>query len=233
MSTAVKWSGDGLANGAFTTSSFGTGDTPPSSVTGSTLAVATGTPRSPVMAPANGTGTSYATWTIPSELANWGFRFMFRRTAASNAIIASIDDASGAKAASFDFSTSGNLRLSTLASGVNVNAFVSAAVIPADNSWQRVEYREDSAGNWGIRLYAADGYTPSQVATGTKVPQAAKTLRVGRISGAVATTGLQLDDILLLDTADYPGSAVPPPVSPFHIYTATGVVVGARAHRIA
>lgn len=232
MGTAVKWSGDGLSNGAFTTSSFGTGDTPPSSVTGSALSVGASSLRSPSMVVADGTGLGYATWTLPTVLTNWGLRFYFEKTALSTAIITTVDDGSGAKAASFDFTTSGNLRMSTLASGVNVNAFVSTAVLPVDGTRMRCEYKENSSGVWNIAYYLGDGYTPIEVGSGTKTPQPAKTLRVGRISGAVATTGLKLDDIMLLNTADYPGSVVPPPDSPFRIFTATGVVAPARAHRL-
>lgn len=199
MATIRSWSGVGLSPGALTTSSAGTGDTAFSSITGTALTVDASGPRSPQIKVADGTGTSYATWTV-GPLTNWAIRFYVTKSS-SAAFVFQVNDGATDKAAGFDFNTGGSLRLSARQGGTNVNLWVATAAFPVDTR-MRVEYTETSAGAWTVAYYTGDSTTAVQTGSGTKTtPQSAVTVWAGRISGAVATTNLFLDDLAVGDNA--------------------------------
>ena len=200
MGVIKSWGGAGLTSGTtITTGTNGTGDTAFSSVTGTACKVANDGIRTPCLGVDDGTGLAYGQWTI-SALGNWSLKLMVKvTTAASGLIFASTSDASSNKVTGFDFTASGQLRLSTNPSGTNTNFQVFAAAFPT-GSWTRIEYAETAAGAWTCAYYAGDSSTPIASASGTKATaQTMASVRVGRIAAAVASSGLKLDDIAVAD----------------------------------
>lgn len=202
MTRIRSWAGDGLSAGALTTSSAGTGDTAFSSVS-SGLEIAASGSRSPCLSVPDGTGIRIATWTLGSPLtAGYAMRFRYTVGALSGVIIAQSNDSGGNKSAAFDFNASGNLRFSTRAGGTNTIPWVASAVSPTGTE-VRVEYREVTSGGsttWALAYYLGDSSTPVQSASGTKAAvQDVQSFNFMRFSGAVATTGLTMDDFAVDD----------------------------------
>ena len=201
MAVIKAWAGAGLTpGGTITTATAGTGDTVFVAVTGTACTVAADGIRTPCIGVTNGTGLAYGQWSGLGPLSNWSLKFMVKTTtAASGLIIASTSDASSNKVTGFDFTSSGQLRLSTNP-GSNVNFHVFPAAFPL-GTWTRVEYTEATGGAWTCAYYNGDSGTPIASGSGTKATaQTMAQVRVGRIAAAVASSGLFLDDIVLADS---------------------------------
>lgn len=222
MAVIKSWAGDGLSAGALTTSSAGPGDTAFDSLTGTGLTVTTDGIRSPCIASPDGAGLLYARWNATP--ANWALRFYVKlHTASSGEFIAGAYDSASNKVTAFDFNSSGQLRLSTNP-GANVNFHVATAAFPLD-TWVRVEYTETAAGAWTLAYYTGDSTVAIGTGSGTKAtPQALASVRFGRLTGAIASSGLRFDDLALADTASFIGSASGLPASPWYAITSGGLV---------
>lgn len=210
MAVVSRWYGTGLAEGDFTVASVGTDDTAPNSVTGAAnvdVIASTLPGLNRAIGVVDGTGLGYGSW-ILSDLNAFALRFYMRRLGDSTAIFAQINDTAGDKLAGFDCTTSGMLRLSTKAGGVNANSWVGTLPLPTDGTWLRCEYKEDAAGNWTVAYYNGHDTTPVETGSGTKTHQVARTLQLGRLSGAVATSGLAVAGMAIGNSAVLLGPAV-------------------------
>ena len=205
MAVIKAWAGAGLTpGGTITNSTAGDGDTPFDSVTGTACVITADGIRTPCLGVNDGTGLAYGQWSGLGPLSSWSLRFMVKlTTAASGLIIATTSDASSNKVTGFDFTSSGQLRLSTNP-GSNSNFHVFSAAFPV-GTWTRVEYTEATGGAWTCAYFNGDSATPLASASGTKsTPQTLTQARLGRIAAAVASSGLRIDDIVLADSTPLP-----------------------------
>lgn len=224
MAIVKSFAGDGLSNGAITTGTAGAGDTHFDALTGTGLAVVTEGIRPPCIGVPDGTGLLYATWTV-TTLSNWAARFYIKTaTAPNNGTFFSTYDASTNKVTAIDFNSSGQLRLSTNP-GTNVNFNVANVAFPL-GQWVRVEYTEFASGAWTLAYYPSDATVATYSASGTKATaQTVTAVRVGRLTGANASSGLYYDDIAVADAAT-PIGPVPSgaPATPWSAITSEGLV---------
>ena len=234
MATVRQWSGDGLAPGALTTSSAGTGDTPFTSISGTGLAVAAGGLHAPRISVPDGAGLVNATWTLAAALGTWAVRLYVRTTTApSGGVFFNAYDGGGNKVVGMDFTSSGALRLATKPSTTTINFYVAPTAFPLDTEI-RIDYTETAAGAWTVAYYVGDDTTPIHSSSGTKATaQTISSLVIGRLAAAPTYSGLFIDSIALTDTASPIGPVVTAPPPPlWHIRTAGGWV-GARLHVVA
>lgn len=211
MADIVKWSGAGLSAGTLTTSSAGTGDTAPTAISGTApTIVASGTraPRISILGSPSAT-QSVAYWTIPAQ-AQGGGRFYWTSPPAPPAsgtfpIILQVN--SGATLLFYiDISSTRRFNLRDSAGILQQGASDSWV----ENTLYRIEWTVDHAtGVIAARFFLGESTTHSLQLGGTSAVLGATHDRVyiGKVT-AIDVGQMFVDDILVTNTATYPGRAI-------------------------
>lgn len=223
MVAVMKWSGDGLTAGAFSTASVGSGDSAPSAVVGSGLAlVGSGTraPQIQVTPPAGGAETS-TTWVFPSQ-SQGGGRFYWTSPSAlpaSGQIPYFFEMYSGANRLwSLDFTSTGrfNLRSNTAVLQQGATGMVQPS------TQYRVEWTFSNATNTvSVNIFEGESRTLYLSLGGVAtVASSHDSIKIGRMNGG-ASNPYQYDDLIVTNTLTFPGPWTAP-ISDTSIFRYTG-----------
>ena len=210
MATIVTWSGDGLAPGTLTTASAGTGDTAPTAVLGTVKptieSAGTRAPRIRAMAnPLNDQSAAY--WQFTSQAQGGGRVYFDTPTEvppSGQAMDILVIQNTTARVISVDITNSArfNLRDNT-----NVIAQTASGSLALGHRY-RLEWQiNHGTGAVALRIFNGEETTHVAQLAGTSANLGATHNRViiGKINTSQITVPCSFDDLLVTDTAEYPG----------------------------
>lgn len=212
MSEIFRWSGDGLSTGTLTTSSAGTGDTAPSALGGAGVreVVAAGD-RAPRMRFTH-TAACYASWDLGSQSASGG-RFYFTPSAlapSGNVLYVFRLSNASTTCLQVDFTSTGRFNLR---SGTALLEQGPAGMVEPDATY-RLEWTLASNGAATLAIFDGDSTTPLVTLSGNTETSTHDTASFGFVAGGSGYTGsIDIDDLLVTDTAEPPGPWVDPNAS--------------------
>lgn len=222
MAVIRKFSGDGLAPGALTTSSAGTGDNAFNIVGTGFAVVNTGTrpPRIEFTKPA--AASSLLHWTTLGDLASHAYRVYFTLSGYPSGTLPFIlTSSSAADARSVDLTLTASGALQVRDSANTVRGTFAALTI---GQLYRVELIQ-TATNTTVRLFNGHSIVPVAEVTYAMTGVPLNRFRIGGNSSSVTLAPCTFDDIAVANTADWIGpSEAPAPVGPAYRWNGSAYV---------